>query len=389
MFEDMTYEKLLQTCMDKAPEGIDTRQGSIFYDACAAKCLLLAEIYADLDTVSDGCHMYSAVGDELDSCALDHGIVRNGAISFKCRGVFVGTTPPTGSRFFAEGIFFTLKDNLNEIYPDDSALLSEGNLYLEAEVAGTSANLVKEGTILTPYNDIEGLESAKVGKIIIAGAEEEDDDSLRERLRNKVGGPSENGNKHHYKTWCEECTGVGCARIFPLAKIVNGNISTSVPNWVTGVLLTDEGKAVEDSTVETVQEYIDPDMLGLGEGVANLGAHFMAVKAPELLLDISVEVELGSATYSLSDVKAEIETAIIAYLKDLALSEITFTNGVPDNIIIRIKQIGSIISRSSKIADYDNLKIRIGTGNYVEDNISVAAHNVVVLHNVSVSEITT
>ena len=228
MFEDKTYENLLQQCLDKAPANVDTRKGSIFYDACAAKCLLLAEIYADLDIVSDGCHIDSAIGEDLDKCAYDHGVKRNEPISLKCRGVFVGATPTAGSRFFANGIFFTLKDNLNELYPDDTTLLVGGNLYLEAEISGTAANVISEGTALVPYNDIEGLQSATIGTIIIAGADEEDDDSLRERLHNKVGGPSENGNKYHYKTWCEECKGVGYARIFPLAKIVSNELTTGI-----------------------------------------------------------------------------------------------------------------------------------------------------------------
>ena len=33
MFEDYTYERLLEDVLANAPEGIDTRQGSIFYDA--------------------------------------------------------------------------------------------------------------------------------------------------------------------------------------------------------------------------------------------------------------------------------------------------------------------------------------------------------------------
>lgn len=388
MFENMTYENLLKTCLNKAPDGVDTRKGSIFYDACAAKCLLLAEIYADLDTVSDGCHIDSAIGEDLDNCAQDHGIKRNEPISLKCRGVFIGTAPPVASRFFSNGIFFTLKDNLEELYPNDDTLLSEGNLYLEAEVSGTSANVIQVGDILVPYTDIEGLESATIGTIIVSGADEEDDDSLRERLHNKISGPSENGNKHHYKTWCEECPGVGYARIFPLAKVVNGTIATGVPNWVTGVLLTDIGRSVEDNTVTVVQEYVDPDMLGLGEGVANLGAHFMAVKATELNLDISVQVELSDSVYTTEDVEDEIVIKATDYLKKLALTNIVFVGGVPNDIVIRIKQIGSLISSSDKITDYDELKIRIENEDYDSANISISPNSVAVLRNVTVTEMT-
>ena len=33
MFEDYTYELLMEDVLNNAPEGIDTRQGSVFYDA--------------------------------------------------------------------------------------------------------------------------------------------------------------------------------------------------------------------------------------------------------------------------------------------------------------------------------------------------------------------
>ena len=386
LFEDKTYEKLLQTCIDKAPKGIDTKQGSIFYDSCAAKCVLLAEIYADLDLVIEGCHIDSAVGQDLDDCAKDHSVTRNPPISLKCRAVFVGTTPAPGSRFFCNDVFFTLKDNLAELYPNDDELLAGGNLYIEAEITGTEGNVVKEGDALVPYTDVEGLISATVGEIIVLGADEEDDDSLRERLQNKIGGPSENGNKHHYKTWCEECEGVGYAKIFPLVRITDNVIRTGVPNWVTGVLLTDAGRAVGNATVELVQEYIDPDQLGLGEGVANMGAHFAAEKAVELDFDVSVSVELANSSYALEDVKNDLSERLTDYLKSLALEEVVFVNGVPRDTTIRVKQIGSLFSQSEKIIDYDNLQIRIGDEEFANANIDISPHCIAILHDISVTE---
>lgn len=389
LFEDKTYEKLLQTCINKAPKGIDTKQGSIFYDACAAKCLLLAEIYADLDIVIEGCHIHSAVGQDLDDCAADHSVKRNAPISLKCRAVFVGTTPAPGSRFFCNDVFFTLKDNLDELYPNDDELLAGGNLYIEAEVTGTEGNVVKEGDALVPYTDVEGLISATVGEIIVLGADEEDDESLRERLQNKIGGPSENGNKHHYKTWCEECEGVGFAKIFPLVRIIDDAIQTGVPNWVTGVLLTDAGRAVGNATVELVQEYIDPDQLGLGEGVANMGAHFAAEKAVELPFDVSVSVELASSAHTLEDVKNDLSERLTDYLKSLALEDVVFVNGVPRDTTIRVKQIGSLFSQSEKIIDYDNLQIRIGEADFANANIDISPHCIAVLNDISVTEMST
>ena len=70
------------------------------------------------------------------------------------------------------------------------------------------------------------------------------------------------------------------------------------------------------------------------------------------------------------------------------MTDITFTGSVPNDIVIRIKQIGSFISNSEKITDYDELKIRIGEDEYASDNISIPPNAVAVLHNVTVTEIT-
>ena len=53
MFEGYTYERLLNEVLNNAPEGIDTRQGSIFFDAVSGVLLKVAKLYTDLDVVSE------------------------------------------------------------------------------------------------------------------------------------------------------------------------------------------------------------------------------------------------------------------------------------------------------------------------------------------------
>ena len=51
MFEDRTEKKLMEEVLALAPEGIDTRQGSIFFDAVSATVNKIAKLYTDLDRV--------------------------------------------------------------------------------------------------------------------------------------------------------------------------------------------------------------------------------------------------------------------------------------------------------------------------------------------------
>ena len=49
MFEDMTYEHILQRMLNKIPSSMDKREGSIIYDALAPAAVELTQLYMDLD----------------------------------------------------------------------------------------------------------------------------------------------------------------------------------------------------------------------------------------------------------------------------------------------------------------------------------------------------
>lgn len=349
--EEYTYEYLLQDVLDNAPEGIDTRQGSIFYDAISGVLMKVAKLYVDIDMIAELVYIDSATGDYLDRKASEHSITRLPATCAKYYVTFDGTTPDIGERFYTDGLYFVLKQDEEERY------------YLEAEQAGTEANGVYSGTAAIPVNNIQGLTSATFGEAAELGSEEESDEALRERLREKMSGPAENGNRQHYRTWCEEVDGVGRARIVPLW---NG------PNTVKGIIIDPNGLPAGDAVIDRVQEYIDPDEDGdgygdgLGEGVANLGAHFTAVSPDKCVINVSFNAVLtGGATQQSAE--AEAKTAIAQYLKDLTLN-----TDDEENIIVRISAVGAIISGLPSVIDYNSLTFNGETSNIEPGNEAVA-----------------
>ncbi len=361
MFDEYSYELLLQEVLDNAPAGIDTRPGSIFYDAVSGILIKVAKLYSDLDLVFTLTQIDTASGEYLDIKSSEYGIVRHSATKAKYSVTFEGSTPNVGERFFTNGEYFMLKES------DDSIL------YLEAETPGTSGNNIFSGIPAVPVNNIQGLVSATFGTIIEYGADDETDESLRQRLREKIASPTENGNKQHYKTWCESFEGVGRARIIPLW---NG------PNTVKAILINPLGLPCSDSVVESLQEYIDPATRGytavvdgktyvvgdgLGEGVANLGAHFTAAAAEETRIDISFNAELKSET-AIDSAIEETTEAIRNYFKNIVMG----TNDT-DDILIRLSAIGALISGLPAILDYSELKINGNTENIYpgEDNVPV------------------
>ena len=74
-----SYQEILDEALSNAPPGIDTRQGSIYYDSIAGICLTIARLYADIETQGRLVTIVRAIGDELTEKAAEYGITRHPA----------------------------------------------------------------------------------------------------------------------------------------------------------------------------------------------------------------------------------------------------------------------------------------------------------------------
>ena len=354
MFEDRTYENIMAECLALAPPDVDLRPGGIFFDAVASTAFKIAQFYADLSTFFDLVFVTTAVGEYLDMRGAEYAVFRNPATVALYEYLWTGTLQPTvGSRFFYDGLYFTLRQE------------EGGRLYLEAEIPGIGGNNILAGSPAVPMNNIAGLTASTFGALIEPGADAENDEDYRERIIEKIAGPAENGNRQHYKTWAESVAGVGRARILPLF---------AGPNTVMAVIIGQDGLPAAQTVVDRVQEYIDPMTLGLtvtipgtaeiipvgdalGDGVANIGAHFAAISPAPLAIDISFSVELQPGA-TIEQIKADTSEAMTAYLKDLALK-------TPERqqVIVRVSAINSLLFALPGLVDYADLTLNGQAGN--------------------------
>ncbi len=371
MFEAQTYEALMKDVLALAPDGIDTRQGSIFFDSVSAVVNKIAKLYTDLDRVLKIVFITTASGKYLDLRAAENGMSRNEATPARYFFNFTGKQPAVGWRFFHNdsGFYFTLHEKEED-----------GTLYLEGETPGEVCNYIQPGDIAVPVNTVNGMTSASFGDIYEHGTDTEDDEHLRERIFDKISGPAENGNRQHYKTWCESVDGVGRAIIQPLWY---------GENTVKAVLISPLGLPVNQSVVEEVQRYVDPADLGmtvtvdgktyvfgdgLGNGEANVGAHFTAVAAEALEINLAFGVEL-KGNQTVEGVVEITQEMITEYLRNLVLNAAENAT-----IIVRISAIGAILAGlTTRLVDYIDLTI-----NGCDDNIRVGPDEVPVLGRLDV-----
>lgn len=371
MFEE---EKSEEYWMEEAEDlgdalGVDTREGSVYMDMAAGHCIRIAKFYNDLDMMAGMLADDTAAGDILTEKAARDNVERHPATPSFWEAVFEGAVPEEGTEFLCGKHTFRWER-------------VGGVFYLVSKASGMGTNRLESGAELIPAQNIHNLSKAVLGKLVIPGKEEENDNDLRARWQAEKRTPSKNGNRQHYKTWCEEVAGVGRAKILPLW---GGSLT------VKAVLFSDTGGNVPADIVQAVQSYVDPIEEGypvnkggktyifgdgVGEGVANLGAHFLAESAEPVELIVSAEVSLVEG-YVLERVRDVASQKIADYLSRIALQS-------QDNVatIVRVSTIGSIIAELDGILDYDydSLQINGKTENVIVDVASVAVLSEVVFH---------
>lgn len=79
MYEDQTYEALLERMLDRVPEGLDKREGSIIYDALAPAAAELAQMYVELEVNNNLFFPDTAEGEYLERSIAWTGITRQPA----------------------------------------------------------------------------------------------------------------------------------------------------------------------------------------------------------------------------------------------------------------------------------------------------------------------
>lgn len=348
MYEDRTYESILKEMLQGANKEVDTREGSILFDAIAPVALKFAELYTQLSILYNQMFLKTAINEALDLKGDERLVSRKSATQAEYEFIYTGIAPPLGSSFYTEdGLYFTLLQYDN------------GNYYLESVETGTGNNNVTSGTNVVPVDTFTDLMSAQIWELYVPAIDVQEDESYRDSIYDSIV-PGENGNIQHYKNWCKEIDGVGPIRIIPCG---------AGPNTVIGVILASDGSAASDELCNKVQDYIDPATKGytvliegetfimgdgLGEGVANIGAHFIALSPKKVSVDIKIYGIAISEGVSEQEIIKDIKTTVEGLFKEIIVEN--------DRFVIRSSEVGAVIQALDNVEGYENIK-------FVQDSI--------------------
>ncbi len=339
-------EAIHNRMLESAPSDIDTSEGSFFWDATRPTAVEKAEIIQfKLYEILKIMFPLWSYGQWLDYHAQARGMYRRAAT--KATGTLLitgtsGTDIPAGFIFSTQGsenapaIFFKSKQS--------STIGSEGTVEVEIEAveAGISGN-VSANTITFLSSPIQGVASVTNPLPTSGGTNEEDDESLRQRILecDAAQGASFVGSIADYERWTKEVDGVGSVIVVP--PIIDDGIITLVVTDSAG------NPATLDLCEDVYNHIMKPD--NPPQRLAPINALIEVVPPEPITIDISADVELESGA-DIATVKNSFENALIPYFHDsIAQGE------------VRYVMIGAILAQTEGVKDYSSLLVNGGTAN--------------------------
>lgn len=303
-YEHMEYEVILDRMLDRVSEDypeLDTREGSLIYNAFASAALELAIAYTEMDNVLNESFVDTASREYILRKCEEMGIdlTMFDATYGVHRGEF-DVEVPIGSRWNCDVYNYEVTKYLN----NDTGFYA---YELKCETEGIEPNnTVGE---LTPIDSIPpGLTYSRLMECVIEGEDESSDDHIREIYYNQIKNTSADGNVAQYMNWCESYPGIGGYKV---TQLWNG------PNTVKVSILNTSNTIASETLVNDFQEYLDPNVTGMGDGVAPIGAFVTVTTATELPIDITATVTLAEGYTDESVINAK----IVEYFSSIAFKQ--------------------------------------------------------------------
>ena len=364
--EEEIHEKMLSNL----PEDIDKSEGGFPWDFTRPTAIEIAELkeYVLVEVLKSLSPVTCEESYLLDYHADGRGLVRRESVN--ATGYVTVTAKaclviPLGYGFSTEAD--DEGNTIDFVTTEEVTVDSLGNAKIPIEAAeGGSASNVGVNTIVLHAGDETGelldeIISVTNEEPITGGLDEEDDDTLRERIveYDRSHDISYVGNVADYKRWALSVPGVGAVTVIP-AKDDSGTIKI--------ILMDQNGVPASKQIQDAVYDYImrpdsESDRLAPPNAV-------LEITAPEtVVVNISAVVYLREA--EIGDVQNDLKAALQSYLLNVSSNDSA----------VRISAINSIIGSVSGIYDYDSVQI-----NGVSKNVYLESGQMPVLGTVTITE---
>lgn len=302
--EKYTFDYFLKESLKHVPDNVDSRVGSVIYDAIAPVCYELAEIIFTLKKLTADSFIQTATGESLDKKAFELGLEQIERLQATHASVLCIVTNKEGEPFELElGERFS-SAQAKPIYYRVSKKIDNGRYLLEAEEVGTRPNNYI-GTVL-PLTTYSTLVNAEIVEIVIPARDKEDDESFRRRVIENMSSVAFGGNVAHYIKFLTEMEDVGACQVFP---VWDGG------GTVLCVVLDNSFNLASEELIAKVKYKLMPEPY-TGRGLAPIGHNVTVKTADTYNVKVSFNLKLLNG-FNYSQVRNEVNEAIENYFLNL------------------------------------------------------------------------
>lgn len=366
-----TFETIQDRQLQAFPDIYDKREGSIAWDIFAPFSIEERLIFLQLLWIWKNMFADTADRQSLIRLAKMRNVDVLPATNATVEGAF-NRKIPRGARFNYEDINFTTADFRKE---------QDGKFYyvLECETAGESGNV--SDVDISPIENIQGLNYARITRILIPGEEEEDTEALRKRYYESIRQRDYGFNISQYVHQTDMLPGVGGTRVYP---------ATPEPGHVTLYITDSSHNPPTDELVRKVQEILDPvpkNQQGVGRVPIGHYVHVNGAKKDSIIITVKMTFS-GSFGEAVKDrVKENVEE----YLKKLREEfEDTFSGIHPtltQKLIVRESFLETyILSLNDSLKTGQIIDVKVTAINGKPGNYEVSENALPVLENIVYEE---
>lgn len=358
MYEEMTYDRILEDILSRVDDTYDKRECSMLYTAVAPAALEISRMYDALNVILTESFADTASREYLERRCAERGIIPKQAT--KCQKIMRCTAMKfytidtldikAGSRFTCGTLIFYVVERLDNLDSETSQYL------IECETSGSEAN--SQTGRLIPVLYIEGLKNAVMGRIIVAGEDDEDDETLRARYLSNLSTQGFGGNKRDYINKVSSLAGVSGCKVLTASEF-NGGGTVKI------IIIASDYRAPSSDLVSVIQSQIDPVAnAGEGYGIAPIGHHVTVAACDEKSIDISLNIVTNGSSVENETIIQAINGYFTSLNKEWSKS---------DNIVVRTSYIQSaVLECSSNIVDVFNVQINGNESNFILDKSEIA-----------------
>lgn len=299
--------------------------GTFVGDNLSATAVEFEKSYAEMNLIIEAAFAQTSWGEYLTMRAAEFGVNR------KLATPATGKVKVKGNGIVNIGALFATQKNIQFRCTKTVKIVDEGEVEVEAVVPGVEGNILS-GSIKKIPVTIAGITTVTNEETFTGGYDEEDDESLRNRLNFRVNNPITSGNENQYKEWALSVAGVGnCA----VKTAVKGDMKKGE---VKVIIVNDENQPADKELVENVQTYIDSVRPVVGATVT--------VTTPKYV-DITITGNVVVETEHELDYTDVVTSAIKDYFKKSG-----FQMGS-----LSVAKLGKLMFDTGAISDYDTVTI--------------------------------